>query len=74
MSCPGLFQISRYGNDDSNIFKNYWEVPQIIGTMAAMCISDFEIFAKNLFYTWGTKGFHQKKSLGCAKNSFSSDF
>ena len=51
-----------------------WEVPQIIGTMAAMCISDFEIFAKNLFYTWGTKGFHQKKSLGCAKNSFSSDF
>ena len=50
------------------------EVPQIIGTMAAMCISDFEIFAKNLFYTWGTKGFHQKKSLGCAKNSFSSDF
>ena len=50
-----------------------WEVPQIIGTTSAMWISDFEIFAKNLFYTWGTKGFHQKKSLGCAKNSFYSD-
>ena len=51
----------------------YWEVPQIIGTTSAMWISDFEIFAKNLFYTWGTKGFHQKKSLGCAKNSFYND-
>ena len=27
------------------------EVPQIIGTTSAMWISDFEIFAKNLFYT-----------------------
>ena len=56
--------------------ESIWEVPQIIGTMAAMCISDFENFAKNLFYTWGMghKGFSPKKSLGCAKNSFSSDF
>ena len=62
------------GLDLQQVIVYTWEVPQIIGTTSAMWISDFEIFAKNLFYTWGTKGFHQKKSLGCAKNSFSSDF